>query len=158
MKKGNVSFKRCLFTVMAVFLMLFIVLPVSRPASHTAFAAGMSAKTYKKLKLKGWWRESKGGGLYVKFSRTKVSYYTSRRKKKPSYTQKIVKVKRINKLIGGYRTKGYVILLKNNMKSAKGQKNLYLIEDSDRRFAQKFSGTWNPTPDSFVQGTSLEKK
>lgn len=158
--KNERSFHRFLLTVVLAALMLFAVIPAVRPGTHSASAAGMSTKTYRTLKLKGNWYETRHDGYRVKITRNKVVYYSQPGME--GYYQNIVKVKHINKRVNGYRYKGYMILLRNKlrmpMSNSYNMKNFLFIPDGSRgKEIYFYNNGWSFRSAVYIGGNSLSR-
>lgn len=154
---GKNIFRTSILTAILLAIVVFFI-PVLHPGTHTAQAAGMSAKMYRSLKLKGNWYEGRHDGYRVRFTTKKVIYYPQAGKK--GYFQQIVAVRRINRRIGGYRYKGYMLLLRNKNKmpgsNAYNMKNIMFIPDGQRgKQIDFFNRSWNLRTAVYVAGNSL---
>ena len=89
----NLRMKRG-FTMLLVFMLSVFIFTLAGTATVHA-SVKMPGKLYKQVKGK-WYTESSSGGYNVRFTKTKVKYY-SRRTNRFIYSCKLVKVKKIKK-------------------------------------------------------------
>ena len=91
-----------------IFITLFAICIMATLNMHSVHATSKIPKKFYKL-LKGkWYTQNSSGGYNIKFSRTRIKYY-SRRTGKQKYSYKIKKVKKIR---SGYYKGRYRLVFK----------------------------------------------